>query len=623
MQIPISVNPPNSSSYDVKPVDFSQLANLPNQYYQGVQNARQQQIQDAFKGGLPKDANGNIDYNAAAQTLFRLGDFGTGSNLLNVGITQGALTNASKDEFGGGTSAAAPGAGTAQQAAPSLGTGSGGPSPNYYSNVGQAESGNRIAPPPNPNSSAADQYQFLQGTWADVAQKHPELGLTPQGRTGTDPASLAQQQKAIRAFTADNGSVLQQNGVPVNDTTLHAAHFFGAQGAVDYLKGMRQNPNAPASSYASPDAVAANPTVFNDANGRPLSAAAAWGKVVGGSGSPQAAAGASGAAPQGVPPIANGGVGGNTQHISPLVPASFPGTDEQYIDAMSQKAKMYAFVKPDLAAVFEKRAQMVSESVNIAQKAQVEAQARNTELTNEQKNFNAYKSQGGTAATAPEMAAEQAGAVGTAQEQAKAFGTKYTNLTDAGSKARIELPQLQLAKTLIDDPNFYSGPAEQQNLVYKRLLGTFGSDPNTPVPQEAFRKIVSGSILSNLSQLKGMGQIRVAEINLAKDASASNSNSPQANRLLVDIASRLQQRSADLADMAQSYGGGKGILNAGFDRQAAQYDKDHPLFNEKEVSNFRNIIDPKAAGPQEGATATNAATGQRIRFQGGKWVPFT
>jgi len=120
----------------------------------------------------------------------------------------------------------------------------------FFANTRRSESGGNDNAK-NPNSSATGRYQFLEGTWADLAQRHPELGLTPDGRT--DPA---QQERAMKVFTQENAGTLGKSGVPVNPGTLYAAHFLGAGGAAKVLAG---DPNSPVSAYVDPAVVQANP----------------------------------------------------------------------------------------------------------------------------------------------------------------------------------------------------------------------------------------------------------------------------------------------------------------------------------------------------------------------------
>jgi hypothetical protein len=84
----------------------------------------------------------------------------------------------------------------------------------YYDAIRSAESGGSDTAK-NPLSSATGRYQFTKGTWDGLMTAHPELGLTPAGRT--DPT---QQEKAIRVFTAQNANQLQKAGIPVNGGDL-------------------------------------------------------------------------------------------------------------------------------------------------------------------------------------------------------------------------------------------------------------------------------------------------------------------------------------------------------------------------------------------------------------------
>lgn len=98
----------------------------------------------------------------------------------------------------------------------------------YYSHIKQHESGGDPNAK-NPTSSAQGSYQFLRGTWEQVAKQHPELRLNNR----TDPA---QNELAIRAFTDDNARTLRMHGIPINGGSLYAAHFLGAGGANQVLR---------------------------------------------------------------------------------------------------------------------------------------------------------------------------------------------------------------------------------------------------------------------------------------------------------------------------------------------------------------------------------------------------
>ncbi len=163
----------------------------------------------------------------------------------------------------------------------------------FFQNTRRSESGGNDAAK-NPNSSATGRYQFLEGTWADLAQRHPELGLTADGRT--DPT---QQERAMQVFTQENAGQLKGSGVPVNPGTLYAAHFLGAGGASKVLAG---DPNSPVSAYVDPAVVQANPQLANMTVGQFTQWANEKGGNAGGGYQPPMAA-----QPQAVAPQAQGG----------------------------------------------------------------------------------------------------------------------------------------------------------------------------------------------------------------------------------------------------------------------------------------------------------------------------
>ncbi len=129
----------------------------------------------------------------------------------------------------------------------------------YFQKLKQQESGGVINAS-NPNSSAQGQYQFTTGTWASVAKAHPELSLTPQGINNPD-----QQDRAIRAFTADNAKVLQGAGLPASEANLYLTHFMGAGDGVKMI----QADSAANAADMFPKAAKANPSIFFSPDGHP------------------------------------------------------------------------------------------------------------------------------------------------------------------------------------------------------------------------------------------------------------------------------------------------------------------------------------------------------------------
>lgn len=213
------------------------------------------------------------------------------------------------------------------------------------------------------------------------------------------------------------------------------------------------------------------------------------------------------------------------------------------------------------------------------------------------KEYDLYRRQGGNLPF-NEWAADNEQRKTAATEEAKLGAQKYQSLVEAGTKAQMEIPQLDLLKEQMNDPNFFSGAGEKYNLLYKRLKSAVGIDPEAAVPQEYLRKATAANVLSSLGALKGLGQIRVAEINMAREAAASPDNSIPANKLLVEISKRTHERNADIAEKAQNYKEQNGVLDAGFDKQVTAYYKQHPLFTDAEIKDWHKVIgEQKTAAP--------------------------
>jgi hypothetical protein len=125
-----------------------------------------------------------------------------------------------------------------------------------------------------PTSSALGLYQFTDRTWRDLAEAHPELDLTPEGRT--DPA---QQERAIRALTDENVDVLSSRGVEPTDANLYLAHFMGPSTAARFVIALDSDPTAPATRYVSPAAARSNRSIFYSDTGKPRSVSQVYSRL--------------------------------------------------------------------------------------------------------------------------------------------------------------------------------------------------------------------------------------------------------------------------------------------------------------------------------------------------------
>lgn len=142
------------------------------------------------------------------------------------------------------------------------------------------------------SSSATGLFQFTNQTWLQMVKEHgDQYGLgayASQIQTdgnGVNHVSNPTVKQAILnlrkdpqisaemagELDKDNLSSLKANvGGKIGATDLYLAHFLGAGGASDFLNTMKANPKANAATVL-PDAAAANPSVFYNAEGQPRS----------------------------------------------------------------------------------------------------------------------------------------------------------------------------------------------------------------------------------------------------------------------------------------------------------------------------------------------------------------
>ena len=153
-----------------------------------------------------------------------------------------------------------------------------------------------------PTSSAKGLYQFIDQTWlGTMKQAGPALGFgqyadaISKGADGrydvSDPAMRADIMKLrsdptasamlAGAFTRANAGQLNAAiGRQPTEGELYMAHFMGSDGAGKLISAATSQPQANASAMF-PQAAAANPSIFYNRSGTPLSASEVYAKLAG------------------------------------------------------------------------------------------------------------------------------------------------------------------------------------------------------------------------------------------------------------------------------------------------------------------------------------------------------
>ncbi|KAH0547883.1 hypothetical protein GP486_008376, partial [Trichoglossum hirsutum] len=90
------------------------------------------------------------------------------------------------------------------------------------------------------------------------------------------------------------------------------------------------------------------------------------------------------------------------------------------------------------------------------------------------------------------------------QKKAADFAAKkYDTLSTQAQAARKQMPNLDLALTLMNDPNFHSGITAGLQDTWARLKAATGIDAMANAPNEAFDKIISSTVLGSIKDVGG------------------------------------------------------------------------------------------------------------------------
>lgn len=210
-----------------------------------------------------------------------------------------------------------------------------------------------------------------------------------------------------------------------------------------------------------------------------------------------------------------------------------------------------------------------------------------------------------------------------AKSDAEQYTKNLQSYTDIGIRTNKSIPTLEIAHGLTYDPRYYSGLlADPYELIAKgkaglAQLGIAGDDKAAAAPIEIFNKILSGNIVTELKTLLGgLGQIRLAEINLITNSVANKYNTVAANRAVLNMMQREAAQAKMIGNIAQQYDKGWALSSEGqwVPRQGAQsntglqesvnnYVSQNPLFTDDEIKDIQHVFDISKKTPNEKAPA--------------------
>ncbi len=216
-------------------------------------------------------------------------------------------------------------------------------------------------------------------------------------------------------------------------------------------------------------------------------------------------------------------------------------------------------------------------------------------------------------------------------EDLKTVHSKLKEASDLGIQAERNTPLLKQLRQMIEDPKLTQSIGSDFSLDYNRVKALFGDKAaeRAAALMQAFDKGVSGQIVSDLkTQLQGTGQIRVAEIDLIKKASASRYNTREANRKILDLMIRANEQISGLNEATADYLAKHQdkATTAGLVKHKIEWLKEHPMMTPEEIKDYNKQFDedknyPAPPKPGKNAPKAKAATPAVSAWQGGPGDP--
>jgi hypothetical protein len=555
-------NAPRPASFAAPLVDFGALANLPEAYYSGQKMAREAEMRDAFRGGVPTttDPQGRQipDVPAIWQKGLQLG---------GLPYAQGLMQYFYNSQIGGDVAKALGGDGQQQQGEATPNPANANPHGASPANLGKTNIATIIG------QQGGDPDDPIGQTIADkLGVPDAQANLTPDQAALVENAlkqgKVGQRQAAATPGTA--GTVEERgggapSGAPAPVTPPGSAGVAGPAGPIATPPASFQQRFAGAPEVPTTQApyTGARPVrTTQETGGLPLPAGLRPGE------SPEGA-------------------------IARL------NTDIQRTQAAALRASaMTGTQGSDMTKTLNDRVSKLQEDKNKI----IDFVGKQRELSTAKRE--ALES--GTPGGSPLLFEQQkkAGELATTALDKVERGFAGQATTAAGA-----LKNITLARGLVNTPSFYSGSFEGINLELKRLIATaastpigrsMGLDPSTPLSQEAFRKVMAANILQQVDDLKSaatemgdqQGRIFGSQIEMMQKAAQNPDNSIASNRALTEISYRSAQHAIEqgkaVDQMAKEYKATHGgVLDYGFNNKIADWIVQHPVFTDAELADPR------------------------------------
>lgn len=182
--------------------------------------------------------------------------------------------------------------------------------------------------------------------------------------------------------------------------------------------------------------------------------------------------------------------------------------------------------------------------------------------------------------------AETAGATAFAEGKAKEAVGESARFRDAYFQGAQSRGNLDLLETIFSDPNVASGAAAEQISGLKGLADSFGINIAGKNYEDVARA-VGGEMALRMKNQGGVnlmpGAMSNFEQQLLKQMSPGLAQGREGRQLMVQVFKAKVDRDMALAELAAQYEDQHGRLDGGFYRQAREFVKKNPMFDETRI----------------------------------------
>jgi len=186
--------------------------------------------------------------------------------------------------------------------------------------------------------------------------------------------------------------------------------------------------------------------------------------------------------------------------------------------------------------------------------------------------------------------------------RAKDFAKAAAEYQDKGRGANGMLRNLDALEQLYKDPNVAKGGMAENISGLKNMGASLGVETKGLGAEQAIQSITNKMALDQRSTAEGGGMpgaMSDADRNFLKAQTPGLEKTPEGRELIIANQRKLAQRQVQVAQMANEYERTNGKIDAGFDRQVAEFANKNQMFADQKQPAASPALDMKALAAQE------------------------